>query len=89
MPALIKEMTIYLHAAITRFTRCRAPVIAAVGGAAAGAVISALVFGGCGMSHTIDRGMLSTDATTVDAVVVNPATDSKNASSGPRTPLAT
>lgn len=40
LPALIKEMTIYLHAAITRLVRCRAPVIAAVGGTAAGAGFS-------------------------------------------------
>ena len=40
LPRLIKEMTTYLHAAISRFARCRAPVIAAVGGAAAGAGFS-------------------------------------------------
>ena len=36
-PALIKEITTYLHAAVARFARMRAPVVAAVNGAAAGA----------------------------------------------------
>lgn len=40
MPALLKEMTTYLHAALSRFARMRAPVIASVGGAAAGAGFS-------------------------------------------------
>jgi 2-(1,2-epoxy-1,2-dihydrophenyl)acetyl-CoA isomerase len=40
MPALLKELTTYLHAAISRFARGRAPVVAAVGGAAAGAGFS-------------------------------------------------
>lgn len=39
-PLLLKELTTYLHAAISRFTRMRAPVIAAVNGAAAGAGFS-------------------------------------------------
>ena len=34
---LVKEMTTYLHAAISRFARMRAPLIAAVNGVAAGA----------------------------------------------------
>ncbi|MEM1249663.1 MAG: enoyl-CoA hydratase-related protein [Acidobacteriota bacterium] len=40
MPALLKEMTVYLHAALTRFNRMNAPVVAAVGGVAAGAGLS-------------------------------------------------
>ena len=40
LPRLIKEMTTYLHAAISKWARCRAPVIASVGGAAAGAGFS-------------------------------------------------
>ena len=40
MGALLKEMTTYLHAAISRFARMRAPVIAAVNGTAAGAGFS-------------------------------------------------
>lgn len=36
-PALIKEITTYLHAAVATFARMRAPVVAAVNGAAAGA----------------------------------------------------
>lgn len=40
MPALVKEMTTYLHAGISRFARMRAPVVAAVGGSAAGAGFS-------------------------------------------------
>jgi 2-(1,2-epoxy-1,2-dihydrophenyl)acetyl-CoA isomerase len=40
LPRLIKEMTTYLHAAISKLARCRAPVIASVGGAAAGAGFS-------------------------------------------------
>jgi 2-(1,2-epoxy-1,2-dihydrophenyl)acetyl-CoA isomerase len=39
-PALLKEMTTYLHAGISRFARMRAPVIASVGGTAAGAGMS-------------------------------------------------
>jgi 2-(1,2-epoxy-1,2-dihydrophenyl)acetyl-CoA isomerase len=40
MPALIKEMTTYLHAGISHFARMRAPVIASVAGTAAGAGFS-------------------------------------------------
>lgn len=39
---LVKEMTTYLHAAISRFARMRAPLIAAVNGVAAGAGLSAV-----------------------------------------------
>lgn len=39
-PALLKEMTTYLHAGLSRFARMRAPVIASVGGSAAGAGFS-------------------------------------------------
>jgi len=37
---LVKEMTTYLHAAVSRFARMRAPLIAAVNGVAAGAGFS-------------------------------------------------
>jgi 2-(1,2-epoxy-1,2-dihydrophenyl)acetyl-CoA isomerase len=40
LPRLIKAMTVDLHAAITRLARMRAPVVAAVQGAAAGAGLS-------------------------------------------------
>ncbi len=40
MPRLLKELTIYLHAAISRFARMSAPVVAAVHGSAAGAGFS-------------------------------------------------
>ena len=40
MPAHLKEVTTYLHAAVSRFTRMDAPVIAAVNGTAAGAGLS-------------------------------------------------
>jgi len=40
LPRALKEMTVYLHAAITRLARGRAPVIAAVQGPAAGAGFS-------------------------------------------------
>ena len=40
MPSLVKEITTYLHAALSRFARMRAPVIAAVNGMAAGAGMS-------------------------------------------------
>lgn len=40
MPALVKEMTVYLHAAISHLARMRAPVLASVGGTAAGAGFS-------------------------------------------------
>jgi len=39
-PRFLKELTTYLHAAISRFARCGKPVIAAVNGAAAGAGLS-------------------------------------------------
>jgi 2-(1,2-epoxy-1,2-dihydrophenyl)acetyl-CoA isomerase len=40
LPAHLKEMTTYFHAAISRMTRMDAPVVAAVNGAAAGAGMS-------------------------------------------------
>jgi len=40
LPSVIKEMTTYLHAAISRFARMDAPLIAAVNGTAAGAGFS-------------------------------------------------
>jgi 2-(1,2-epoxy-1,2-dihydrophenyl)acetyl-CoA isomerase len=40
LPTYVKEVTTYLHAAISRLTRMNAPVIAAVTGAAAGAGMS-------------------------------------------------
>jgi len=40
MPRLLKELTKHLHSAISSLARCNAPVIAAVGGAAAGAGFS-------------------------------------------------
>ena len=42
-PALLKELTMYLHVAIARFARMRAPVVAAINGAAAGAGFSLAV----------------------------------------------
>jgi 2-(1,2-epoxy-1,2-dihydrophenyl)acetyl-CoA isomerase len=41
----VKEMTIYLHAAFSRFARMRAPLVVAVNGAAAGAGFSLAVAG--------------------------------------------
>ncbi len=40
MPGLLKEMTTYLHAGISRLARGNAPVVASVGGTAAGAGFS-------------------------------------------------
>ena len=40
MGALLKEMTVYMHAAISRFSRMNAPLISAVNGVAAGAGFS-------------------------------------------------
>jgi 2-(1,2-epoxy-1,2-dihydrophenyl)acetyl-CoA isomerase len=40
LPALLKELTTYLHAALSRLARMRAPVIASVQGPAAGAGMS-------------------------------------------------
>jgi len=40
LPALLKELTMNLHGAISRFTRMRAPVVVSVQGAAAGAGLS-------------------------------------------------
>jgi 2-(1,2-epoxy-1,2-dihydrophenyl)acetyl-CoA isomerase len=43
LPHKLKEMTTYLHAATSRFTRMRSPIIAAVNGTAAGAGFSIAV----------------------------------------------
>jgi 2-(1,2-epoxy-1,2-dihydrophenyl)acetyl-CoA isomerase len=40
LPGFVKEMTVYLHAAVSRLNRMDAPVIAAVNGVAAGAGMS-------------------------------------------------
>ena len=40
VPFLLKQLTTYLHSSISRFARMRAPVIAAINGAAAGAGFS-------------------------------------------------
>ena len=40
LPVVLKELTVYLHAAISRFARMRAPLIAAVQATAAGAGFS-------------------------------------------------
>ena len=58
LPALLKEMTTYLHAAITRLARMDAPVIAAVNGMAAGgglslAVAADLVLAGASAKFTL------------------------------------
>lgn len=45
LPALVKELTIYLHAAVSQFARMRAPMIVAVNGTAAGAGMSLAVTG--------------------------------------------
>ncbi len=45
LPHAIKELTTYLHAAISRFARMKAPVIIAVNGTAAGAGMSMAVCG--------------------------------------------
>lgn len=44
MPYHLKEVTTYLHAAVSRFTRMEAPVIAAVNGTAGGAGMSLCCF---------------------------------------------
>lgn len=49
VPALLKEMTTHLHAAISRFARMRAPVVGAVNGAAAGAGFSLV----CALDYVI------------------------------------
>ncbi|MGH0032014.1 MAG: enoyl-CoA hydratase/isomerase family protein [Myxococcota bacterium] len=45
LPAALKELTVYLHAATTRLARMDAPVVVAVNGAAAGAGFSLAVSG--------------------------------------------
>ncbi|MFQ5555063.1 MAG: enoyl-CoA hydratase/isomerase family protein, partial [Acidimicrobiia bacterium] len=40
LAALLKEMTVYFHAAVSRFSRMNAPLVAAVNGFAAGAGMS-------------------------------------------------
>lgn len=43
LPLLVKELTTYLHAAVSRLVRMRAPVISAVNGSAAGGGLSLLL----------------------------------------------
>jgi 2-(1,2-epoxy-1,2-dihydrophenyl)acetyl-CoA isomerase len=45
LPAALKELTVYLHAATSRFARMRAPLVVAVNGTAAGAGLSLAVSG--------------------------------------------
>jgi len=45
VPALLKELTVYLHAATSRFARMEAPLLVAVNGTAAGAGFSLAVAG--------------------------------------------
>lgn len=45
LPALLKELTVYLHAATSRFARMDAPLVVAVNGAAAGAGMSLALSG--------------------------------------------
>ena len=45
LPAAMKELTVYLHGAVSRFARMDAPVIVAVNGTAAGAGMSLAVCG--------------------------------------------
>jgi 2-(1,2-epoxy-1,2-dihydrophenyl)acetyl-CoA isomerase len=45
LPAALKELTVYLHAATSRFARMDAPLVVAVNGAAAGAGMSLAVAG--------------------------------------------
>jgi 2-(1,2-epoxy-1,2-dihydrophenyl)acetyl-CoA isomerase len=42
-PALMKELTVYLHAAVSRFSRMDAPFVGAINGVAAGAGLSLAV----------------------------------------------
>lgn len=44
MPAHLKEVTVYFHGAITRFSRMDAPLIGAINGVAAGAGLSMAAF---------------------------------------------
>ncbi len=54
VPVLIKEVTTYLHAAVSRFARMNAPVIGAVNGVAAGA--------GFSLAASVDLAIASEDA---------------------------
>lgn len=45
VPALMKEMTVYFHAAVSRFARMNAPLVVAVNGVAAGAGFSTMLMG--------------------------------------------
>jgi 2-(1,2-epoxy-1,2-dihydrophenyl)acetyl-CoA isomerase len=52
LPARLKELTAYLHTAITRLARMRAPVVCAVNGTAAGAGMSLAV--ACDLVHAAE-----------------------------------
>jgi 2-(1,2-epoxy-1,2-dihydrophenyl)acetyl-CoA isomerase len=59
LPSLVKELTVYIHAAVSRFARMDAPLIAAVNGMAAG--------GGFSLSLCSDLTFASESATFVMA----------------------
>lgn len=54
LPRYIKELTVYLHSALSRFARMDAPMITAINGTAAG--------GGLSMAASGDLGIASEDA---------------------------
>jgi 2-(1,2-epoxy-1,2-dihydrophenyl)acetyl-CoA isomerase len=45
LPAFLKEITVYVHAAVTRLVRMNKPVVTAINGAAAGAGIGLAILG--------------------------------------------
>ena len=60
---LLKEMTTYLHAAVSRFAWMRAPLIGAVNGVAAGAGLSVVAF--CDLAIAADTATFTSAYTRI------------------------
>ena len=79
---LVKEMTTYLHAAVSRFAWMRAPLIGAVNGVAAGAGLSAVAF--CDLVIAADHATFTSAYTQIGLTPDGSSTYFLNRILGPR-----